>query len=276
MAHKDLTLHIEGHPGHRGNALAHALVDKLRKLLSALAQAERQYLAVSARQTEYEIVSAGKVNPTHLTFHPVPKKMTYDPIPAFDWTIEQFERVAAGEDIDDRLDATFARTLAELAEKKRDDDYSKLWLTDGHKTIDLDARFKARSELIAAKKNELEKPTEWFEGVSIGTVVGDLRQVADIEGEHQFVIIPPVGADRITCTFPEEKRELMRTYLFRTVRVYGRLRYAKDSPFPSRVEMDDIEAASQFEEPPHLLDLRGLFKGVDRSNDDLEHLANGV
>lgn len=134
---------------------------------------------------------------------------------------------------------------------------------------------KARSEMIAAKKNEVETPPEWFEGASLGTIVGDLRQVADIEGEHQFVIIPPIGADRITCTFPEGKRELMRMFLFKTVRVFGRLNYTKSSPFPVRVEMEDIEAASEFEEPPHLLDLRGLFKGIERSNDNLE-LLNGV
>jgi hypothetical protein len=275
MPRKDLTLHIEGHPGHRGNVLAHALVDKLRKLLSALAQAERKFLDVPQRQTEYEIVNAEKVNPTNLTFHPVSKRATYDPIPAFDWTLEQFERIEAGQGIDERLDASFANTLADLAERKREDDYTRLWLTDGQRTINLDAHFKARSELIAAKKIEQEKPPQWFEGASLGAIVGDLRQVADIEGEHQFVIIPPVGADRITCTFPEAKRELMRTYLFKTVRVFGRLRYTKDSPFPTQVEMEDIEAASQFENPPHLLDLRGLFKGIERSNDDLEHL-NGV
>jgi hypothetical protein len=275
MPRRDLTLHMEGHPGHRGNVLAHALVDKLRKLLSALAQAERKYLDVAQRQTEYEVVNAEKVNPTNLTFHPVSKRATYDPVPAFDWTLEQLEKIEAGDDIDDRLDASFARTLAELAERKRDDDYSRLWITDGHKTITLDAKFKARSELIAAKRTEQEKTPEWFEGASLGAIVGDLRQVADIEGEHQFVIIPPVGSDRITCTFPESKRELMRKYLFKTVRVFGLLRYTKNSPFPVQVEMEDIEPATPFEPAPHLLDLRGLFKGVERSNDDLEHLNGG-
>lgn len=275
MPKRDITLHMEGHPGHRGNVLAHALVDKLRKLLSALAQAERKYLNAAQRQTEYEIVNAEKVNPTNLTFHPVPKRATYDPIPAFDWTIEQLERIEGGQDIDDRLDAYFAWTLAELAERKREDDYTRLWISDGHKTINLDAQFKARSELIAAKKTEQETPPQWYEGASLGTIVGDLREVSDIEGEHQFVIIPPIGADRITCTFPEAKRELMRTYLFKTVRVFGRLNYTKRSPFPDRVEMENIEAASEFESPPHLLDLRGLFKGIERSDPDFGQL-NGV
>src|SRR6202034_1740632 len=101
------------------------------------------------RQTEYEIVNAEKVNPTNFTFHPVPKRATYDPIPAFNWTMEQLEKIEAGEDIDERLDAAFMQTVAELAERKREDDYSRLWLTDGRRTINLDAKFKAHSELIA-------------------------------------------------------------------------------------------------------------------------------
>lgn len=58
--HDDITFHIEGHAGHRGNALAHALVAKLRLLLSALARAERQYLEKGQRQTDYEVIGLGK------------------------------------------------------------------------------------------------------------------------------------------------------------------------------------------------------------------------
>ncbi|MFX6254389.1 hypothetical protein ABTF84_19695, partial [Acinetobacter baumannii] len=91
------------------------------------------YLDAAQRQTEYEIVNAEKVNPTNLTFHPVPKRATYDPLPAFEWTLEQLERVETGGEIDERLDSSFAQTLAELAEKKREDDYSRLWISDGHR-----------------------------------------------------------------------------------------------------------------------------------------------
>jgi hypothetical protein len=276
MPKRDLTIHMEGHPGHRGNALAHALVEKLRKFLSALGQAERDYIGKPARQTDYEVVGAGKVNPTFFTLHPVPKQINYDPIPAFEWTFEQIERVALGEEVDERVDAALVSTLAEIAKKQREDDYSRLWISIDEKTIAFDDQFRARAEALASRKTELETPPEWFSGVSYGSIVGDLRQVTDIDGEHGFVIIPPVGADRIDCTFPEEKREEMRKHLFRTVRVMGRLHYTQASPFPTQVDMDEIESASRFEQPPHLLDIRGIFKGVERSNDDLEALLNGI
>jgi hypothetical protein len=276
MPKRDLTIHIEGHPGHRGNALAHALVEKMRRLLSALGQAERKYIGKPARQTDYEVTSAGKVNPTHLTFHPVPRQMSYDPIPAFEWTFEQIERIATGEDVDERVDAVLARTLAEIAEKKREDDYSRLWISVDDKVVNFDEQFRIRSETLAARKVEIETSPRWFVGVSYGSIVGDLRQVADIDGEHQFVIVPRVGAERIDCTFPEDKRDEMSKYLFRTVRVIGKLHYKEDSPFPTRVDMDDIEAVSPLENPPHLLDIRGIFRGIERSTDDLETLLNGV
>jgi hypothetical protein len=99
----------------------------------------------------------------------------------------------------------------------------------------------------------------WFEGTAYGSVVGDLKQVADIEGEHQFVIVPPIGADRVECIFPDNKRDKMRDCLWRTVRVIGRLHYSANSPFPTQVEMEEIDLASEIDRPPHLMELRGLF-----------------
>jgi hypothetical protein len=267
---------MEGHPGHRGNVLAHALVAKLQRLLSALARAERSFIDSGKRQTEYEVSRASKTNPTEMTLRPVPRIKNYDPLPAFNWTIEQIEHIATGRDVDERLDPTFAQALADIAEKKRDDDYTRLWISGNGLTLTLDENFRVRSQAVAVRLIERRRPEHWFEGVSHGSVVGNLRQVADIEGEHQFVILPPVGADRIQCTFPEDKREKMREYLFKTVRVVGRLHYVEDSPFPVHVEMEDIELASPTEDPPHLLDLRGAFKGRRRGRSDLEQLLDGL
>jgi hypothetical protein len=265
----DITIHIEGHAGHRGNPLAHALVAKLRLLLTALARAERCYGERGKRSTDYEVVDVGKRNPAHFTLHPVPRVEHYDPIPAFNWTIEQFEQVSTGGNVDDRVDALLARALEEISERVHEDDYSRLWLSVNGTTIALDERFHVRSAVLAATKSESEKVTPWFAGISYGSVVGALREVSDIEGEHHFVIIPPLGAQRIDCTFPETKREKMRDYLFRNVRVAGRIRYAESSPFPVAIDMDDIGAVSEFEHPPHLLELRGIFKEARHGRDDL-------
>jgi hypothetical protein len=276
MSDHDLIIHLEGHPGHRGNVIAHALVAKLQRFLSVLAQAGRCFSGQRQRQTEYEVSNARKTNPTEITLHPVPRQINYDPIPAFEWAFDQIERIASGHQVDDRIDDIFAQTLAEIAEKRKEGDYTKLWITKNGVSLTFDDEFRNRSQAIATQKRENQKPQRWFQGTAYGSVVGDLRQVADIEGEHQFVIIPPIGAPRIECTFPEDKREKMGEFLWRTVRVNGRLRYLENTPFPIHVEMEDIELVSELDNPPHLSDLRGLFKGKRRSRHDLGSLLNGL
>ncbi|MDQ6702679.1 MAG: hypothetical protein M3Z96_06030 [Pseudomonadota bacterium] len=126
MSDHDLTIDLEGHPGHRGNVIAHALVAKLQRFLSVLGQADRCFSGQRQRQTEYEVSGARKTNPTEVTLHPVPRQINYDPIPAFNWAIDQIERIASGRQVDDRIDETFAQTLVEIAEKKRENDYTRL------------------------------------------------------------------------------------------------------------------------------------------------------
>ena len=103
MGARDLTVNMEGHPGHRGNVLAHAFIAKMQRLLSALGQAERKYNERSQRQTDYEISDASKTNPTRVTLHPVARQKNYDPLPAFSWTYEQLERIAALHPTDERI-----------------------------------------------------------------------------------------------------------------------------------------------------------------------------
>jgi len=267
---------MEGHPGHRGNVLAHAFVTKLQRLLSALGQAERRFTERERRQTDYEISEASKTNPTRVTLHPVPRQKSYDPLPAFGWTYEQLERIAAGKPVDERVDSVLAQTLAEIAEKRREDDYTRFWISGNGTSIALDDQFQVRCQAVVRHRREIERAPTWFKGVSYGSIVGDLRQVADIEGEHQFVIVPPAGAARIQCTFPESQRDKMRDYLWQTVRVNGRLTYDENSPFPTHVEMDTIERVSGEEPRPHLLELRGLFKGLSRDEHDFERMLDGI
>ncbi|MGH9864823.1 MAG: hypothetical protein ACRD4H_05340 [Candidatus Acidiferrales bacterium] len=276
MSEHDLPIHFEGHPGRRGNVLADALVAKLRHFVSVLGQADRRFSGQPQRQTDYEVSGASKTNPTQITLHPVPRQPNYNPIPAFSWAIDQIDRIASGKDVDDRIDATFAETLAIIAKKKKEDDYTRLWITRNGLSVTFDEEFRIRSEAIAIQQRESQRPQRWFQGIAYGSVVGDLRQVADIEGEHQFVIVPPIGAEKIECTFPHDKRDKMREFLWRTVRVIGKLTYLENSPFPIHIEMEDIEPASEIGTPLHLLDLRGLFKGRHRSRRGLERLLNGL
>lgn len=268
MGDNDLTLHVDGHPGHRGNVLAHALLDKLDRLLSALSQAERQFHDIPRRKTDYEIVAAAKVNPTQMTFRPVPKVAHYDPIPAYDWSLDQFDRIATDRAVDARVDASLAETLVELAHKKREDECGRAWITRNGWRLDLDDAFKARSQKVAAQRRRAAQIGPWYTGQALGSVVGELRQVGDADGENQIVIFPPVGAERIECTFDSSLRDAMKRYLWHTVRVTGILKYQEDSAFPVQVVVKDVTPMEGHGEGRHLMDLRGLFRGRERDPDD--------
>lgn len=269
MVRRELKVFIEGHEGHRGNALAHALVAKLGQLLGALAQFERKYLQNTKRRTDYEIVDTKKWNPTELVLRPVPKVMRYDPIPAFDWTIEQFESLAKGKVLDDRIDAMLADSLVSLAEKNNQNDYSKFWLDVDGIRVDLDETFRLNALKVAEQKKDIEKADHlWVRGVSFGSVVGEIRQISDLDGEQRFVITPPLGSKHIECTFKEEDRELMRTNLWKVVRVHGLLHYSDASPFPYAVDMVQIDQMPSGEKRISLRELRGIFKGLERGDFD--------
>lgn len=263
MSARNFAIHVDGHPGHRGNVLAHALSAKLQRLLITLAQLERTFSGAGQRQTDYEIVAASKASPTRLELKPVAKAANYDPLPAFEWTFEQLERVAFGRDLDERIDATVAENLAILAEKRKDEDYSRLWLSRDGVEIILDEGFRDNSLKLAAARRERDLPVSWFEGEALGTVTGTLRQIGDLEGAYSFVITPVIGAEQIECSFAESDRDKMGGYLFKNVRVHGKLKYHAFSPFPRSVEMRDIELATDAP-AAHLSDLRGIFKNMER------------
>lgn len=275
MEDVDLKFFIEGHPGHRGNVLAHILHEKLGKLISALSQFDRKYADAKQRRTDYEIVDARKYNPTTLTLHPVAKVARYDVLPALNWAFTELEAVALGSDVDTRLDATLAQTLADLSEKGNELDYNRMWLERSGKVVDLNEVFRMNSLIIAARRREIEKPTAWRSGASYGSVVGYLSQVGDLDGETKLVILPKIGPDRVDCAIKDDDRETVKSYLWTTVRVHGLLHYTDKSPFPFRVDMERIEAVRPPISGKHLLDMRGIFKGKERSLMNLDSVING-
>ena len=262
---KTIKLLFEGHPGHNGNVLGHAFIIKVNKLLNVLSKMERTFGSLQSRQTEYEIIGTSKYNPTTMEFRPVPKVRNYDPLLAFNWSINQIDAVQRGAKTDSRIDFQIADDLLDLANTHKDDAYKRFWLEVGDASIQFDDRFVANAATLVAKLKEMEAPVEWHIGVSHGSVTGELRHVDDEDGRRMFVIQPAVGPNRIECVFPEEKRALMNHCLFKTVRVKGKLHYAANAPFPVLIEMDEMEPLG--EPKQHMSELRGLFQGIDLETD---------
>ncbi|MCZ4342019.1 hypothetical protein O4H52_10410 [Sphingomonadaceae bacterium G21617-S1] len=266
----DFTVYLEGHEGHRGNVLVHAFLAKVHRLTLVLNKLERTYIESGTRQTDFEITAADKRNPTTLTLKPVPRVRAYDPDPAFHWALAQISAVSRGEQPDDRVRGEIARDLVKLATKEADDGYKAFWINGHAEAVRFDEDFLAKAALLVRDRARIESPSRWHVGASLGSIVGQLKAVDDIDDDREFVIVPPTGAEAITCTFPAAMRGEMGGYLFKTVKVEGILHYGEDSPFPYRVDAKagGINVYPSRARRRTLDDLRGVFSDLPRNETD--------
>jgi len=271
ISEKVFAVYMEGHEGHRGNVLAHAWISKVNTLLSVLARLERQYLDVGKRKTVFEVVDTQKRNPTIINLKPVPAAHSYDPMPAFKWSLDQLERVASEKPVDQRIDAETADMMASLSRQPSEDAYRRFWINGFFAPVEFNEEFGVRARKIAAQRRAASVEPDWFVGTAFGSVTGHLEAIDDENGARSFVVIPPVGAPRIACLFPTEKKDEMGGYVFKNVRVTGLLTYSAKSPFPVKVKMETIETILPAKS--HLLDLDGLFSGYDKPQPDYSALT---
>ena len=260
---RTLTIHLEGHPGHSGNVLAHAFVRKLDELLQSMAALERAYTGRGQRTSDFEITKIVKRNPTEATLVAVPRVAKYNPAPFMDWAYRQYEAVNGAGDVDERVSAEVAEKLEIFGKERRDESYSRVWITyEDARPIDISDEFAARAGTIKAQRLAARE-FQWQAGVSVGTLRGELLGVDDTTGEHEFFVVPPAGPDRIKCVFSESVRADVKACLFTTVEIEGLLHYSADSPHPYKVEAAKIRP---LEEGPALKDLGGLLIGTAPSD----------
>jgi hypothetical protein len=273
----DFTVYLEGHDGHRGNVLLRAFRTKLHRIELVLNKLERAYLRAGSRRSDFEIIDADKSNPTSVTLRVVPHVQNYNPRPAFEWGMTQIATVGRGDTPDPRVTSDIANDLALLATKDSEVDYRAFWINGHAEPVRFDDQYRENAARLAReKKKEEEETTRWHTGAALGSVVGVLKRVDDIDEAGEFVIVPPVGAETITCTFPESMKESLGGYLFKRVRVSGTLRYNETSPFPYRVDAaeDGIELYPPRPMRRTLSQLRGVFAGLDRDRPDWDSILN--
>lgn len=145
------------------------------------------------------------------------------------------------------------------------------------KAVEADETYIGRKAGTVRKQGTGHETTRWHKGVSIGAVVGQLKLVDDIDDAGEFVIVPAVGPETITCRFPDSMRDAIREFLFKTVRVKGALHYRENSPFPYRVDAEEngIEPYPARPRRRSLSELRGVFSNSERTQPDWDTLLNG-
>ena len=272
----DITVYLEGHDGHRGNVLVHAFLAKVHRLMLVLNKMERAYIHSGTRQTDFEIIAVDKRNPTTMTLKAVPRVRAYDPGPAFHWAIEQIATVGRGGEPDNRIRGEIAKDLVKLATKDSEDGYKAFWINGRTDAVRFDDDFMAKAASFAREIVHDSAPHRWHVGAAIGSVVGQLKAVDDIDNDREFVIVPPVGAASITCTFPSSMRDEMHKYLCQMVRVEGVLQYGADSPFPYRVDAkpDGISLYPARPRVRNLDEMRGVFSQSERAYPSWDDFLN--
>lgn len=274
---KQITVFLDGHEEHQGNVLTRAYISKLRKLLNVFARLERVYLDSQAKKTEFEIVGMEKYNPTTITLKPVPSAMRYNPIPAFDWGLGQLDNVGTEKPLDARIKSSLVREIAELSKVADDFSYKSFWINGTVEPIKFDEDYYMKALTLAKKMAEDEMPAKWYVGVSKGEVVGRLLKIDDLGADHECYIVPPIGAEKIRCKFPESMEDKIGAHFSKMVRVSGDIHYTELSPHPDHVVIKSggiapIEKAAR-NRP--LRELRGLFAGAERNHVDIESLFGG-
>ena len=164
--------------------------------------------------------------------------------------------------------------LVKLATKESDTGYRSFWINGNADAVRFNEEYLENATRVARQRARLETPTRWRTGTAQGTVVGELKKVDDLEADNEFVILPPIGARKIVCTFPEALREQMGEYLFKIVRVSGHLHYGEESPFPFKVDANAIEPMPKRRKS--LADLRGVFSGKEHVPSDWDAVLNGL
>ena len=191
---------------------------------------------------------------------------------AIKWTFEQFERIQRRGPIEPSIPQRAIDNVIELSQHrtKAAADFKLLRIEYEQANIVFDSLMGARA-LTLRETRRSEDPPIWQEGISRGSLFGELRGVVDFDGERRFYIRPPSGASQVQCIFPEEMRALMNEHLFHVVRVFGFLRYDGRKPFPYLMEAERLEGITEDETRGHFSDLRGFFRGMEISEQ-----ANGL
>jgi hypothetical protein len=127
---------------------------------------------------------------------------------------------------------------------------------------------------LAKQRVKETPPSDWYSGIALGSVTGELKAIDNPDGDNEFVIIPPAGPDKIFCVFPENLKDEVSEYLSKTVRIEGRLNYKDTSPFPELVSVEKISLYLKKPAKKTFREMRGIFSDYEKPNIDWNELLN--
>jgi hypothetical protein len=252
---------LDGAPDRHGNIPAEVFLAKLRLFITTMYSFDRAFAKKSRKSIELEVVDLKRVNPAIMSFRPKAQVAGYDAAASVSWSIDQFAKIHDNQAADMAVPQDALDNVVELARIRQ----AKIPLLRGVRVeyrgvvVAFDEKMEGNA-LALRSTRQITTESLWHSGVSKGSIFGELRGVMDLDGERQFFIAPPSGADKIQCLFPEEMRQDMNDNLFQVVRVHGYLRFDGKRPTPIIVEAERIEGIPAEPTTKHFSDLLGAFR----------------
>lgn len=262
MGDELITFVIDGSPERGGAIPVRAFLDKFRVFLATMYGLDCAYSRRDKTQIEFEIVNLTRRSPARLAMRARAKENGYDASASTAWGFKQLIELREGRPIDNNVSEGTLDNIINLARwrEAKLPELGTIQVVYGDKSVTIDETLGAQA-MLARSSKVAEKERPWTAGVSHGSVFGELLGVMDLDGAHKFYVVPPSGPKQVQCTFPENLREKVREYLFKTVRVRGLLHYDGDTPFPSRIDADGLEGVG--EPARRFSQMRGIFRDME-------------
>lgn len=249
MEQAQIKLQLRAAGGDSVQLLATDFVRQMQSLLSALKHTDLSVTLGTKPSIEYRVVGLTQNSPATVVLEAVSlPEDGPDPISVvaafFGGLRDVITRGKAPEFLSREVFENLREMLAPIG-----DTVSGGFLEYGGERIDLDV----------ATKKAIDKVVETDE-VSFGTVSGMVESVNIHNNANIFRLYPIIGADRITCHFPDSIREHVKDSLGSYVTIFADLRYKWRARFPYEAYVKDLEIMPSDDGLPTFDQLRGLAK----------------
>jgi hypothetical protein len=238
---------LDGLPKEQGHVLADDFVRELQLLLAALAKAEASIGADRGSGIYYRVVDLSHDSPARVVLEAVsPAEADIDVRQVFS-VVSTALRAVGKSRISETTDYDLMSDLAGLA--------SPVGRSVGRLSLVLGTSKHAITREIHVRASQMLARVE----TRVGTVTGMLDAINIHGAARLFRIYPVVGAQKISCSFPESLKATAIAGIGRYVRVRGMLSYRPLARHAHSLEVQGIEVMPETTKVPSLRSLRGVF-----------------
>ena len=246
-----ITVTLEGDVRDSGHVRLSDFLRELEAIKAALRQTERIFGYAGNNHLYYRIIDLSHSSPATVVLEAVEELTTNKAVEAgiADTVVTDFfnslEQITNNGALPEGFDYLAAEAYREIGGPKKKH-LTKLVVANTHTRIQID-------HVYEEKITKAIGPDERVEGSIAGTL-----DTVKLHNTTAFEIFPTIGPKKVSCVFPPQLKEHVKSALERYVRVYGQLRYKRWDKFPYAVDAADLEVYPPDSELPSLFDVKGM------------------